>query len=386
MFALMMLILSLSFFNMLFIPGVFSGLFNTIVTMLVDTTTSHVVISPRELPTPKRFIDDEHRLRSEVETIPGVIATTRTYLTAASLSYDKRKDGVFRTVSGQIIGIDPTESRSVLSIDRYIVDGEALEDSDTDMIVLSAGIAGGYGLPVPSDLGGIAVGEKVNLVYGNGVSRTYTVKGIVKIVFGTALSSVYITTKEAESVLSASDQATQILVKVDQAAHPVEYYEARIHRIDPDVKVQGYADLLAAIEPVLRAFTIIATIVSVISVIIAAITIFVMIYINAVAKRRQIGILKAIGIKEGIIELSYVFQAMFYVLSGVAFGMIFVFLVLLPLLRAHPIQLPFGPLLLSFSPSLVGESVLVFFVAGMLSGYVPSRLVAREEILKAIWG
>jgi ABC-type lipoprotein release transport system permease subunit len=164
MFVLMMLILSLSFFNMLFIPGVFSGLFNTIVGLLIDTTTSHIVVSPIEEPTPKRFIDNEEALRARIETIPGVVATTRTYLTAASLSYDKHKDGIYKTVSGQIIGIDPSESERVLSLDRYLVAGKALEDGDTDQIVLSAGIAGGYDLPVPSDLGGIKVGDRVNMV------------------------------------------------------------------------------------------------------------------------------------------------------------------------------------------------------------------------------
>jgi putative ABC transport system permease protein len=386
MFVLMMLILSLSFFNMLFIPGVFSGLFNTIVGLLIDTTTSHIVVSPIEEPTPKRFIDNEEALRARIETIPGVVATTRTYLTAASLSYDKHKDGIYKTVSGQIIGIDPSESERVLSLDRYLVAGKALEDGDTDQIVLSAGIAGGYDLPVPSDLGGIKVGDRVNMVYGNGVARTYTVKGIVKIVFGTALSSVYITSREAESVLSASDQASQILVRTDMGLHDADYYQTRVRSLAEGAKVQGYADLLAAIQPILAAFTLIATIVSGISVIIAAVTIFVMIYINAVNKRRQIGILKAIGIKEGIIVSSYVLQALFYVFCGVSVGVIFVFLILSPILAAHPIQLPFGPLLLSFSPRLVGESIALFFLAGLFSGYVPSRLVAREEILKAIWG
>jgi putative ABC transport system permease protein len=386
MFLLMMLILSLSYFNMLFIPGVFSGLYNTIVGLVVNTSTSDITITPQEFPTPKEFIDNDYQLRSQIATIPGVIGTTRTYLTAASLSYDKHKDGVYKTVSGQIIGIDPTESKKVLTINDYLVKGTPLEDGDTDEIVLSAGVAGGYDLPVPSDLGGIEIGEKVNVVYGNGVARTYKVKGIVKIVFGTALSSVYITTKEAESVLSASDQSSQILVKANLVEHPVEYYVSKIKGLAPNVKVQKYTDLLAAIQPILVAFTLIATIVSAISVVIAAVTIFVMIYINAVSKRRQIGILKAIGISQGIIILSYVLQALFYVCCGVVIGMSFVFFALDPFLHAHPIQLPFGPLIPGFSTKLVIESIVLFFIAGLFSGFVPSRLVAREEILKAIWG
>jgi putative ABC transport system permease protein len=111
-----------------------------------------------------------------------------------------------------------------------------------------------------------------------------------------------------------------------------------------------------------------------------------MIYINAVNKRRQIGILKAIGIKESIIVYSYIFQSLFYVLCGILVGLFFIFFVLLPLLSVHPIQLPFGPLMLSFKGALILECIVGFIIAGFFAGLIPSRIVAREEILKAIWG
>jgi putative ABC transport system permease protein len=121
-------------------------------------------------------------------------------------------------------------------------------------------------------------------------------------------------------------------------------------------------------------------------VLVAGITIFVMIYINAISKRRQIGILRAIGIKQNIIVYSYVLQALFYVLCGVCLGLLFVFGVLQPFLSVYPITLPFGPLVLSFSVTLIVESVIGFLFAGLLAGYLPARLVARQDILKAIWG
>ena len=384
-FALMMLILCLSFFNMIFIPGVFSGLLSTITALEVDTYTSHIMVGPQQDPIPKEFISSERELRAQIETIPGVVGTSRTFLTAGSISYDKDKNGVFKRVSAQVIGVDPSEMEKILTVNHYVVAGKFLDDGDTDQIVLAAAIAGGYDLPEPNDLGGAKVGDKVQVVYGNGVTRQYTVKGITNILFGPALTNVYITAKEAESVLSASDQATQVLVRVDDESR-ADYYKARIQELAPDLHVQTYSDLLTAIKPILGAFTMIALIVSVISVMVAAVTIFVMIYINAVNKRRQIGILKAIGIEERIIIYSYVFQSLFYVVCGVGIGLIFVFGILLPVLAAHPIQLPFGPMQLVFSATLVVDSMIGFLVAGSLAGLIPSRIVAREEILKAIWG
>ena len=383
---LMLLILSMSFFNMMFVPSVFSGLLGTIVGLLTNTTTSSIVVTPTEFPVPKQFISDERQVRAQIETIPGVLGTTRIYLTAGSVSFDPEKNGVFKRVSAQIIGVDPGEVDNALSLKKYLVAGQFLTSEDTDQILLPAALAGGYGLPVPTDLGGAKVGDKVNVVYGNGVTRAYTVKGIVNITFGTALTNTYITTREAESVLSASNQASQILVKADEGRAPLANYKARIEALAPTLKVQVYSELLAVIQSVLDAFTLIALIVSVISIAVAAVTIFVMIYINAVSKRRQIGILKAVGIKEGIIVYSYVFQSLFYVLCGIVIGLIFIFGILLPILSRHPIMLPFGPMQFSFSGSLVAKSIAGLVLAGFFAGVIPARLVAREKILKAIWG
>ena len=384
-FALMMLILSLSYFNMLFVPGVFSGLLNTILSAEINTSTAHIIIGPQQSPVPRQFIPDQNQLRSQIMTIPGVVGTVRTYLTAGAISFDPEKNGVYKRVSAQVIGIDPTDTEKVFTLHKYIVSGQFLSDTDSDQIILPAALAGGYNLPEPTDLGGAKVGDKVQVVYGNGVMRTYTVKGISNIVFGPALVNAYITAKEADSVLSATNEASQILVKVDDPSK-LDYFKGRIQALAPTLKVQSYTELLTAIQPVLNAFTLIALIVSVISILVATVTIFVMIYVNAVNKRRQIGILKAIGIKENVIVFSYVLQSLFYVVCGVCSGSVLVFGILQPYVNAHPIPLPFGGLTFSFGWMLVTETIVGFLIAGFFSGFIPSRIVAREEILKAIWG
>jgi len=53
----------------------------------------------------------------------------------------------------------------------------------------------------------------------------------------------------------------------------------------------------------LTAVNLISTILSIISILVAAIVIFVIIYVNAINKRRQIGILKAIGIKQKLLSM-----------------------------------------------------------------------------------
>jgi ABC-type lipoprotein release transport system permease subunit len=49
-----------------------------------------------------------------------------------------------------------------------------------------------------------------------------------------------------------------------------------------------------------------------IGIIVASITIFIVIFINAVTRRKYIGILKGIGVTSGAIEFSYILQSFFY--------------------------------------------------------------------------
>lgn len=145
-------------------------------------------------------------------------------------------------------------------------------------------------------------------------------------------------------------------------------------------------ELLGQLQPITFTFSAIGFVVAVVSVMVAAITIFVLIYVNAISKRRQIGILKAIGIKQGIIILFYTFQSLFYSSCGVAIGSVAVFLFLDPYLKANPFSLPFGQLHLSFSTTGIVLSISSILVAGIVAGIIPSWRVSRQSIIAAIWG
>lgn len=381
----MIFILSLSFFNMMFISGILTGLENLMTRTLIGIFSANIAISPQETPQVKRFIPNQGELRARIETIPGVIATSRRYVFSGSLSFDRDNNGAFKSVAGSVIGIDPSDDRKVFTIGDLMLAGQQLSDTDTDQIVLSSALAGGYGVPAPGgDLGGAKVGDKVLITYQNGTIRTYTVKGIYNDAIG--IFQVFITAKEAQTILSTYDNASQIFVKTDLARNTLANYQTRIKAMTPNLKVQNSNDLLGSFSSFLDALNLISYIVSAISVLVAAITIFVMIYINAITKRRQIGILRAIGIRQRTIVLSYVLQSVFYALSGIAIGSLIVFGALVPLMVAYPIDVVFGKLYPVFAEGTILVGVMSLVIAGLLAGYIPARIVARTEILKAIWG
>lgn len=381
---LLIIILTLSFLNMMFITGILNGLTSLMPRVVRENLSGDIVINPQEVPLVKEFISNQTTLRSEIATIPGIIATARRYTLAGSVAFDKDKSGQYKNVSSVIMGIDPIEDAKVMAIARLIKFGVFLETKDTDQIVLSSALAGGYGDLAPSDLGGVAIGDKVRVSYSNGVMRTYTVKGIYKDTMG--IYENFISAREAESILNISDRASQILVKADLSEKPVESYMRNIQTVAPNLKIQSYNDLLGSFGPFLAAFKLISIIVSIISIVTAAVTIFIIIYVNALHKRRQIGIFKAIGIKQNILVYSYLFQSLFYTTVSILFGAILVFAVLYPLFLRYPIDVAFGKINLVFTSFGITMGVASFLIAGILAGFIPSRLVAKEDILKAIWG
>lgn len=386
--ALMIFILSLSFINMMFISGVLSGLWQSEIDTAINFLTSHVTISPQQEPSMKEFIPNQKELRARLKTIPGIVATVRHYLLAGSLSYDKDKNGQLKSVSGIIIGVDPKEESNVLIVQKTMIAGENLTDMDTDKILLSSAVAGGYGSIEHSttDLSGARVGDKIQVTYFNGILRTYTVKGIYNDVVG--INQTFITAKEAESILSISNSASQVLVKADLSRMPIEQYQDKIQTMVPNLTIENYTSFLNTVASFQDALNLISIIVSAISVLVASVTIFVLIYVNAMSRQRQIGILKAIGIRQSIIVNAYILQSLFYTLCGVLIGSITVFAFLQPLLLIYPIPIIENVMNLTLAYSTTGViiAIISFAVAGFLAGRIPAVIVARKNILTAIWG
>jgi len=382
--ALIIFILSLAFVNQIFIASILNGIIESLNKQIVNNIVSNIVIDPQEYPTRKDFITHAAELRGQIEKIPGVVATARRYSMGGSFSYDKDKNGKFKYVSGAIIAVDPEQEKKISDISNKMIEGDYLDDSGSDEIILGVDLAGGP--ESTSNIGsleGVRAGEKVMVMYNSGISREYKVKGIYKVKFDEVDRMAFITVKEAESMLSVYDNASQILVKTTGGD---KEYVGRIQALDGNLKVRTWNDYSGPMGGISESFGLITLIISIIGVIVAAITIFILIYINVVNKKRQIGILKAIGIKQNIIICSYVFQALFYIVPGVLLGLLIIFYVLAPFFVRYPLQLPIGDSGLAIDGMNVFYAAFSLFTAALVAGFVPSWQVAKEEILKAIWG
>lgn len=380
---LIVTILALAFINLIFISAVLDGFMATMNNQIVNNFTSNIVIDPQEEPVKKEFIPHTAEVRRNIENIPGVVSTSSHYKLYSAISYDKDKNGKPKIVSTQVIGIDPEEEKKMTEVSKSIVAGRYFEGFGDGDILLGADLSGGYGsVSEFNNLGTVNVGDKVKLLFSNGTTRDYTIRGIFRVRDMAIDQFAFITQKEAESILSVHDSASQILVKIEKTGTE-DSYIPKIQNLAPNLMIRKWSYYAGMVQDITDSFGLINMIISLIGLAVVAITVFIFIFINVTHRKKQIGILKAIGIKENIIIYAYTMQALFYATSGVALGLFLIYFVLVPYFPV--LKLSLGDVRLVINQVGMFYSIISLFVVAIFAGFIPSHQAAKENILKAIW-
>ncbi|MFC1893492.1 ABC transporter permease [Chloroflexota bacterium] len=390
--ALIILVMSLSFANLILTPSILSGVTNTLDEQQVNTLLANIVIDPVE---DEYYLDDAGQLETRMEQVPGVVGVSSHLNSSAFVEYQWRaKDSsADKGQSGNwtVIGIDPEREVNVTTIHEHIVAGSYLDETDRDEIVLGIEIAGGDGAQTAPflTLEGAQVGDKVRLTYPNGVQREYRVKGIFQAREMTQADRLaFVTRKEMASVLGRtnySDSASQILVSIEPAADENRLI-AEFEALDINGEIRSWREYGGALGGIVSSFDVIASLISGIGLVVAAIVMFIVVYISVISKKRQIGILRAIGIRREVVFYSYITQALFYAVLGVIFGGLIFGFGLQPYFDLHPLDLPIGLVSLAIKPAMIQNAILGLLLAAVFAGFIPVLSIIRQSIIKAIWG
>ncbi|MCZ7380882.1 MAG: hypothetical protein O8C64_04825, partial [Candidatus Methanoperedens sp.] len=297
-------ILSLVFVNLIFIASIFLGITDTMGNQVIDTLYGNVVIEPKK---DEKYISDVYSLKQKITSIPGVEGVSAQYVTGATLSY-KDKSG-----SWSLQSINPDDAMTVTTIHNFMIDGEYLSKLDTNEIILGKEIPGGYGGDQEQlSLGGVRVGDSIDVLFNNGVKKSYRVKGVFDVTFMQANNIAFVSQREMESVFGLEDKASQILIRTKDRGKEDRYVK-QLSELGIKEDIKPWTVYAASIKNITESFDMISMLIAAIGLFVASVTIFIIIYVSTISKRRQIGILRAVGIKESVVIYSYIFQAMFIV-------------------------------------------------------------------------
>lgn len=376
-------VLTLIYLNLVFLPSLTQGMVYTFILPLRDYELGDVVVEPTG---DNAYITDADNVLLKIESINGVEGATKRLGSGGSLQYRQKV-----VPSARILGVVPSGEEAVSKYPDIVTQGEFLGKLARDEIMLGSALAGiGESSETLDTLEGVTVGSIITVRYSNGVEREYKVKGI----HGTGIGEIdskdvtaLVHYQELESVLNMSgeDKASSIIVKT--AVGEEDSVKDKIVAVGVKEDVSMWQEKIeVSIDQGLQSMRVIDLMSTIVGLIVGAALIFIIIYINTLNRKREIGILKAIGIGPGSIIISYIFISLFYVTSGVVLGLV-LFLTVALYLQANPLiffdTLELAP---EINILLLAQSAFAMIFMGIVAGFLPSWFITRQKILDAIWG
>lgn len=389
---LIIFVMILTFLNLVIISGILVGLIQGAVDSVRKQYTSDVIISTLK---DKTFIEYSPEILKILEKVPEVQNVSPRYIGGAVLeaNYKEKINDTDKpnTANAQIVGINPQAEDAITNLSKFVVEGSYLQPNDYDQILLGSYLLKKY-LPVDSPgfsaLYNVEVGSKIRIKI-NGVNREVTVKGIIKTKTDEVSMRAFMVDTQLRSIIGRNDfNVSEISVKLKDGVDPAHVRDyLKTNGVDKFAKVQTYTDAEPKfIKDMMNTFALLGNLISSIGLAVASITIFIVIFINALTRRKYIGILKGIGISGEAIEVSYIFQSIFYSVTGSIIGFVVLYAVLQPTIAAHPINFPFSDGILVAPLSGTFFRIALLVIATVIAGYIPARMIVRKNTLDSILG
>lgn len=371
--AMVLVSLAFCFVNLFFISSVIKGFSKTFADDIIKMY-GHIIVTPKE---DTAFLDNSFKVERKIKDVEGVSAVVSRFNSGVSISYKSKTFGEFAN------GISPKDESKLSILPKSLIDGSFLEANDTSEVVLGKEVADK--LKKESNDGiMVKAGDHIDMLYQNGKKKRYHIKGVVDTKDFMATNSIFITRKEMESMLGADDKASEICVKIKD---PNSLYKVKkeIKELDINGKLLTWKDKAGFLEDVMDGVDVIRQILSGVSLLLSAVIISIIIYINTQSKKRQIGILKAIGAGNGVVTTMFIIQSAIFAFLGIVLGTA-IFLCITKYLEMNPIVLPFGDLVPSVEKNLAIVYGLAFFFSSVLAGFYPARKAAKSIIIDSIRG
>lgn len=389
---LIIFVMMFTFLNLIAVSGVLVGLIVGAERAVRENAIGDLLITPKD---GEDHVLNTQSLLRELLIYPEVVAYSVRHGGAGELeaNYKERRDlrGEADTANVKVTGIDVEAEDNMTSLSANVVEGEYLNPNEDGYILIGA-----YYLSQYAELYGdifetvedVHPGDTVRLTAG-GISKEFTVKGILQSKVDEINLNTYIPEREFRRLFSRVDQnADVIAVRLLKPESNAAIKDSLVRSgLDSYAKIrtfeEGTPKFLADIK---NTFNLLGTFIGSIGIVVASITIFIIIFVNAISRRRHIGILKGIGINERAIEIAYVLQAAFYALIGSAIGAILTYAVLIPYFDANPIHFPFSDGVLVADPLSTFYKFITLFVTTLIAGFLPAWLITRQNTLNSILG
>ncbi len=382
-------VMVLTFLNLVVVSGILVGLIEGSVAAQKDYYTGDFIITKLDK---KEYIEKSNEIIATLESMPEVKYFTARYLEGAVAEANymtKLKETDEESTGVTLAGIDPEKEDALTNISKFIIEGEYLTPEDYDKILVGSFFLKRF-TPIEAPgftaLTGVPIGSKIRITVA-GITREFTVKGILKSKVDEVSAKMFIVDTQMRNMIGRTDQnVDDIAIELQPGVDPKVFKESlKRAGLDTYARLQTFEDAQPKfLKDIKATFALLGNAIGSIGLAVASITIFIVIFINAITRRKYIGIMKGIGINGKVIEVSYIFQSLFYALCGSIIGLVLVYGVLVPFFDTHPINFPFSDGILVATVSGTFMRIGLLMIATLLAGYIPARMIVRKNTLDAI--
>jgi len=389
---LIIFVMMLTFLNLIAVSGILVGLIAGAEVAVRERSLGDLIVSARD--DEDRILETETFVR-ELEAFPEVATYSVRYQASGILeaNYKERRNlQDERDIANvRVTGINPDNEEAMTNLSSQLIAGEYLDSNEEGYILLGAlyteEYAENFG-DIFETVSGVGPGDTVRLTSGN-VSKEFIIKGIVQSKVDEVSLNSYIPEREFRRVFNRFDRnADQIVIRLTDPKANAEVKAAMVASgLDDLAKIQTYEEGVPKfLTDIKNTFDVLGTFIGSVGLIVASITIFIIIFINALSRRQQIGILKGIGIDRHAIEIAYVLQAAFYALAGSLLGVLVTYGFLVGYFDANPIDFPFSDGILVAEPIGTLYRFITLFVITLFAGFIPAWIIVKQNTLNSILG
>jgi lipoprotein-releasing system permease protein len=330
---------------------------------VVATDGSELIVRRTEQPAQRlRSLPDGLRVKAVVDEIPGVVASAAIVSGAAQIGRGQAQRAV------TLRGIDPVDFDRIISLQSRVREGVWQVSGDGALI----------GTELAKDLGA-RIGDRLRILVDEDHTATVRVQGIFDLgAKDVNLRWVLLPLRQAQTVLGLDGGISLVEGRVDDifAADTIAKAIADRTSLVADSWMTLNAQLLVALRSqgssstMIQAFVILSVALGIASVLV----------VSVVQKKKEIGILRAMGASRSQINRVFLWQG---AIVGVAGSVLGSALGLLLILGFRQLPLTFT---IETPPSLVLRACVIALVTGLVSALVPARSAARLDPAEAIRG
>lgn len=403
-------IMTLTFLSLIVIPGILVGLTEGSFEQNREHFTGDVFLST--------LVDDNSIINTQsiiqtLEILPEVENYSVRYQTGAQIQsgYFDRDDFTrdAESIGVSAYAINPEKEEATTELSRFLVEGSMLEAGESGYVLIGATLLKKYSAfsDLFEPLEYVEVGQKIKLTLdgeplssferdqalleteasGSGRTAEFIVKGIIDSKVSEVSSTVFINEQDYRRITGKTSlQAQEIAIQLKEKVSDDYFKQVLIsYGFDEHAKIQTADEAIPKfLADVQQTFGLLGLVIGAIGLVVSSITIFIVIYINALTRRKYIGILKGIGISARALEVAYLLQSVFYALLGIGIGLVIVYSLLVPFFAQNPIDFPFSDGILVAEIGTTITRALVLLLVTMFAGFLPAYLIVRQNTLDSI--